>query len=44
MQTPLGLKWKNSVQALWKVFTYHETNHLQKNCYEKLKYSTKETE
>ena len=34
---PLGLKWVNTVKALGIVFTYNETEQLQKNFYDKLK-------
>ena len=36
-ETPLGLKWCNSVKALGIVFTYNEVDLLQKNFYDKLK-------
>jgi len=36
-ETPLGLKWVNSVKALGIVFTYKESEQLQKNFYDKLK-------
>ena len=35
--TPLGLKWSKSVKALGIVFTYNDTDQLQKNFYDKLK-------
>ena len=34
---PLGLKWANSVKALGIVFTYKESEQLQKKNYDKLK-------
>ena len=37
--TPLGLKWNKSVKALEIVFTYNDTEHLQKKFYDKLKES-----
>ena len=33
-ETPLGLKWCNSVKALGIVFTYNEVDSLQKNVYD----------
>ena len=36
-EAPLGLKWVNSVKALGIVFTYKESEQLQKNFYDKLK-------
>ena len=36
-ETPLGLKWCDSVKALGIVFTYNEVDLLQKNFYDKLK-------
>ena len=35
--TPLGLRWSKSVKALGIVFTYNDTDQLQKNFYDKLK-------
>ena len=35
--TPLGLKRSKSVKALEIVFTYNDTDQLQKNFYDKLK-------
>ena len=34
---PVGLKWVNTVKALGIVFTYNETERLEKNVYDKLK-------
>ena len=36
-ETPLGLKWCNSVKALGIVFTYNEVDLMSKNFYDKLK-------
>ena len=35
--TPLGLRWSKSVKAVGIVFTYNDTDQLQKNFYDKLK-------
>ena len=35
--TPLGLRWSKCVKALGIVFTYNDTDQLQKNVYDKLK-------
>ena len=35
--TPLGLRWSKSVKALGIVFSYNDTDQLQKNVYDKLK-------
>ena len=35
--TPLGLRWSKCVKALGIVFTYNDTDQLQKNFYDKLK-------
>ena len=35
--TPLGPRWSKSVKALGLLFTYYDTDQLQKNFYDKLK-------
>ena len=42
-ETPLGLKWCNSVKALGITFTYNEVDLLQRNVCDKLKDIRKQT-